>query len=69
MINNSYCISSDPDIIQRALDDNDQFIVMASDGVWDVLSNEDVAGLCVAAVREKVACDLSLHVIEAAMRR
>lgn len=36
-------IISDPDITEQILDENkDRFIVIASDGVWDTLSNEEV---------------------------
>ncbi|CAJ2675260.1 unnamed protein product [Trifolium pratense] len=34
-----------PDISYHPLTSSDQFIVLASDGVWDVLSNEEVASI------------------------
>ncbi|KAK2398759.1 hypothetical protein P8452_06121 [Trifolium repens] len=34
-----------PDIFYHPLTSSDQFIVLASDGVWDVLSNEEVASI------------------------
>lgn len=34
-----------PDIWYHRLTSSDQFIVLASDGVWDVLSNEEVASI------------------------
>ncbi|KAL2938009.1 putative protein phosphatase 2C 52 [Bienertia sinuspersici] len=37
-----YGVISVPEFSHRTLTDRDQFIVMASDGVWDVLSNEEV---------------------------
>lgn len=41
-----YCIKnfgliSVPEVIQRDITSQDQFIVLASDGVWDVVSNEE----------------------------
>ncbi|KAM7271384.1 hypothetical protein ACFE04_030598 [Oxalis oulophora] len=37
-----YGVISIPEFSHRLLTDKDQFIVLASDGVWDVLSNEEV---------------------------
>nr|POE83177.1 putative protein phosphatase 2c 52 [Quercus suber] len=37
-----YGVISIPEFSHRLLTDRDQFIVLASDGVWDVLSNEEV---------------------------
>ncbi|XP_074284916.1 putative protein phosphatase 2C 1 [Silene latifolia] len=37
-----YGVISVPEFAHRTLTDRDQFIVMASDGIWDVLSNEEV---------------------------
>lgn len=37
-----YGVISVPEFAHRTLTDKDQFIVLASDGVWDVLSNEEV---------------------------
>eukprot|EP00742_Colponemidia_sp_Colp-10_P006332 GILJ01006786.1.p1 GENE.GILJ01006786.1~~GILJ01006786.1.p1 ORF type:complete len:544 (-),score=52.46 GILJ01006786.1:30-1661(-) len=38
-----------PDIVRRALQPIDNFLVIASDGVWDVMSNEEVVGMVSAA--------------------
>lgn len=35
--------SADPEIMEFTLSINDKFVVIASDGVWEFLSNEDVA--------------------------
>ncbi|KAL3631576.1 hypothetical protein CASFOL_024560 [Castilleja foliolosa] len=37
-----YGVISIPEFSRRTLSDQDKFIVLASDGVWDVLSNEEV---------------------------
>jgi len=36
-------VTSDPEIKEFTLNLNDRFIVIASDGVWEFLQNEDVA--------------------------
>ncbi|ESW08805.1 hypothetical protein PHAVU_009G076300 [Phaseolus vulgaris] len=44
-----------PDISHRTLTSSDQFIVLASDGVWDVLSNKEVSSIVWAADSENEA--------------
>jgi len=36
----------DPDLTTRELKPGDKFVVIATDGVWDVLRNDEVAGIC-----------------------
>lgn len=44
-----YGVISIPEFSRRVLTDRDQFIVLASDGVWDVLSNEEVVEIVASA--------------------
>ncbi|KAI9086685.1 hypothetical protein K1719_031279 [Acacia pycnantha] len=44
-----YGVISIPEFSHRLLTDSDQFIVLASDGVWDVLSNEEVVEIVASA--------------------
>ncbi|KAK9152642.1 hypothetical protein Sjap_000122 [Stephania japonica] len=44
-----YGVISVPEFSHRVLTEGDQFIVIASDGVWDVLSNEEVVEVVVSA--------------------
>eukprot|EP00250_Pteridium_aquilinum_P011885 c20368_g1_i1 orf=169-1329(+) len=37
-----YGLSATPQVFHRRLTKEDEFVVLASDGIWDVLSNEDV---------------------------
>lgn len=46
-----HMITSTPDVFQIDRSPLDEFIVIACDGVWDVLSNED----CVELIRSKLA--------------
>lgn len=38
-------VSGDPDILDTLISDEDHYLVLASDGLWDVFSNEQVAQL------------------------
>ncbi|KAA8525180.1 hypothetical protein F0562_006956 [Nyssa sinensis] len=44
-----------PDVSFRCLTSNDQFLVLATDGVWDVLSNNEVALIVSLAESEEAA--------------
>lgn len=48
-------IIATPDVSYHRLSPNDQFLVLASDGVWDVLNNEDVIAIVSAAHSEEAA--------------
>ena len=36
----------EPEVLEFEIDVNDRFIVLASDGVWEFLTNENVKFLC-----------------------
>jgi protein phosphatase 1L len=36
-------VTSEPELVERRVEPDDQFLVLASDGLWDVMTNEDVA--------------------------
>ncbi|OMJ29286.1 putative protein phosphatase 2C [Smittium culicis] len=48
-----------PDVLNRTLTKNDEFIVVACDGIWDCLSNQQV----VHFVREKISLGMKLDEI------
>lgn len=38
-------VTSEPDVVDYPITSNDWFLVIASDGIWDALSNEQVASM------------------------
>ncbi|VFQ61796.1 unnamed protein product [Cuscuta campestris] len=60
-----YGVISIPEISHRVLTDRDKFIVLASDGVWDVLSNEEVVETVVSAPSRSCAARM---IVESAAR-
>lgn len=45
----NYGVISKPDVSYHHISQNDQFVVLATDGVWDVLSNDQVVSIVCAA--------------------
>ncbi|XP_004296680.1 PREDICTED: probable protein phosphatase 2C 33 [Fragaria vesca subsp. vesca] len=50
-----YGLISVPDISYRRLTDKDEFVVLATDGIWDVLSNKEVVEIVAASPRPSAA--------------
>lgn len=58
-----------PDINCRRLTSNDQFIILATDGVWDVLTNKQVASIVWAADNEQAAARAVVEAAAAAWKK
>ncbi|KAG1335364.1 putative protein phosphatase 2C 12 [Cocos nucifera] len=61
----NYGVISIPQVSYRRLSERDRFIVLATDGVWDVLSNERVVSIVWSAKSKE---DASKALVEAAVR-
>uniref|UniRef100_M8BPI9 protein-serine/threonine phosphatase n=1 Tax=Aegilops tauschii TaxID=37682 RepID=M8BPI9_AEGTA len=59
-------VISTPQVTAHRISDADLFIILATDGVWDVLSNEEVVSIVCATPRKQHA---SKAVVEAAVQR
>ncbi|XP_006645973.2 protein kinase and PP2C-like domain-containing protein [Oryza brachyantha] len=60
-------VTAQPEVIETILSSDDEFLVMASDGLWDVMSNEDVLSIIKETVKEPGMCSKRLAT-EAAAR-
>lgn len=56
-----YGLSATPQIRHRRLTEEDEFIVLASDGIWDVLSNEAVVRIVASAYPKETAAKALVH--------
>ncbi|XP_050372702.1 probable protein phosphatase 2C 33 [Argentina anserina] len=50
-----YGLISVPDVSYRCLTEKDEFVVLATDGIWDVLSNKEVVEIVAASPRAAAA--------------
>ncbi|CAL9084901.1 unnamed protein product [Musa textilis] len=60
-------VTANPEIIVTCISADDDFLVMASDGLWDVISNEEVVSIIKDTVKEPSMCSKRLAT-EAAAR-
>ncbi|KAL4193070.1 hypothetical protein AMTRI_Chr06g175090 [Amborella trichopoda] len=60
-----YGLISVPDVSYRRLTERDEFIVLATDGVWDVLSNKEVVDIVASAMTRTTA---ARSLVESAVR-
>ncbi|KAL2330653.1 hypothetical protein Fmac_018234 [Flemingia macrophylla] len=61
-----YGLISVPDVFYRKIIPEDQFVVLATDGIWDVLTNSEVVNIVASAPRRSVAAKLLVkHAVRA----
>lgn len=53
-------VTAEPEITEFSLSTEDEFLVMASDGLWDVISNEEVVRIIRDTVKEPGMCSKRL---------
>jgi len=51
-------VFAEPEFFSKDITDNDQILVLASDGVFEFLSNQEVIDMCASAPTPSDACDL-----------
>ncbi|TET06436.1 protein serine/threonine phosphatase 2C family protein [Candidatus Dependentiae bacterium] len=47
------CIISEPEIVEESLQPEDQFLILASDGIWDVIDNQEAVTMVQRAFKLK----------------
>lgn len=62
-------VSSEPDVTVHERADGDRFVVIASDGVWDVMTSREVAHLLTRAFEQGMRPKAALHKLLAESRR
>jgi protein phosphatase 1L len=62
-------IRPDAELMQRELQAGDDFLVMASDGMWDVLRNKDVAEVCYSAYLQRRPQAIADELVHMALAR
>ena len=61
-------VTAEPYCFVHTVDDHDRFVVMASDGVWDVMSDDDVHGMVLSA-SEQTVDEISERLVQSALAR
>lgn len=62
-------IRPDAEMMQRELTKDDDFIVMASDGLWDVLKNKDVCDMCYSPFAQGSPQVIADELVQSALMR
>ncbi|KAI4353474.1 hypothetical protein L6164_002422 [Bauhinia variegata] len=61
-----YGLISTPDVFYRKLTQKDEFVVLATDGIWDVLNNTEVINIVASAPKRSIAAKMLVkHAVRA----
>ena len=53
-----YGLIASPDVFYRKITEQDEFVVLATDGIWDVLTNDEVVNIVASAPKKSTAAKL-----------
>ncbi|XP_047320066.1 protein kinase and PP2C-like domain-containing protein [Impatiens glandulifera] len=53
-------VTAEPEVTETTISENDEYLVMASDGLWDVMSGEDIVSIIKDTVKEPGMCSKRL---------
>ncbi|GLT72149.1 hypothetical protein SLA2020_441050 [Shorea laevis] len=59
-------LSSEPHVVVEFIDDDTEFVILASDGLWKVMSNQEAAN-CIRQIKDARAA--AKHLTEEALNR
>lgn len=62
-------IRPDAELLQKELVEGDDFLVMASDGLWDVLKNKDVSDICYSSFLQRKPQAIAEELVNTALAR
>ena len=62
-------VIASPEILEMNLIEGDQFIILASDGVWEFISNEEAANIILPHYQNNSAEKAAEAIIKEAMKR
>jgi len=60
------CVTAHPDVYDIELTNQDELLILASDGLWDVMSNQEAVDIAIGQQDLGVACDM---LVEAALSK
>ena len=62
----NYGVSCEPHVVKMEIEEEDKYIVIASDGVWDVMEDDDSYGLYKNANNSKELCN---NIVQTSLER